>query len=184
MLSVGTLVAGCTKAQARVAPEQPPLDVPAPPPRHVEATEAPPLPAAPLPEEPATLPAPARPRPAPAAAQRPDAPKSEPARPESPPSEAPRPADEARVPPPGPLQTTPAAREAQVERNIQDMLTRAIANLNRVDYRNLNADARTQYDQARRFISQAQDALREKNLVFATNLADKANTLAGQLAGR
>ena len=43
---------------------------------------------------------------------------------------------------------------------------------------------RGEYDQARRFISQAEDALVKKNLVFAKNLADKASTLAAQLAGR
>ena len=180
----GVGLAGCTKAQAKVAPDQPPLDVPAPPPRNVEATEVePPLPSTPVSEEPATRPAPVGPRPAPAA-QRPEPARPEPARADVQPVEAPKPADETKGPPPGPLQTTPVAREAQVERNIQDLLTRATANLNRVDYRNLNADARTQYDQAKRFISQAQEALREKNLVFATNLADKANTLAAQLPGR
>jgi hypothetical protein len=64
------------------------------------------------------------------------------------------------------------------------MLARANTNLGRVDYAHLSADARTQYDQAKRFVSQAQDELRKKNLVYAENLADKANTLAGQLAGR
>ena len=48
----------------------------------------------------------------------------------------------------------------------------------------LNADAQTQYDTAKRFIRQAEDALRAKNLVFAKNLADKAAALAAQLAGR
>ena len=69
-------------------------------------------------------------------------------------------------------------------RTIQDTLSRASTNLNSVDYRVLNNDAKTQYDQAKRFISQAQDALRERNLVFAANLAEKANTLASQLSGR
>jgi hypothetical protein len=72
----------------------------------------------------------------------------------------------------------------ELERNIKDLIGRATVNLNRVDYSALNGDARTQYDQARRFITQAQDALREKNLVFAETVADKANTLAAQLAGR
>ena len=185
LLLVTTGLAGCTKAQAKVAPEQPPLDVPAPPPRNVEATEVEPPPPAPVVEEPAARPAPARPRPAPPASQRAEPAKPEPARADAqPPVEPPKPADDVKGPPPDPLQTTPASRAAQVERRIQDMLKRATANLNRVDYRSLNVDARTQYDQAKRFISQARDALREKNLVFATNLADKANTLAAQLAGR
>ena len=56
--------------------------------------------------------------------------------------------------------------------------------LNRIDYRALNADARTQYDTAKRFVTQAEEALRAKNLVFARNLADKAAALAAQLAGK
>jgi outer membrane biosynthesis protein TonB len=174
---------GCTRAQARVVPELPPLDVPAPPPRIVEAVEPepPPLPAEPQ-EQPVRI-APPRPR-VQTPVQRAEPPKPEPPKVEIPaPPEPPRPADESKQPQ-GTLQTTPAGREAQLERSIKDMLGRAMTNLNRVDYGGLNADARTQYDQARRFISQAQDALREKNLVFAENLADKANTLAAQLAGR
>ena len=63
-------------------------------------------------------------------------------------------------------------------------LTRANNDLSRVDYRALNNDARTQYDTAKRFVQQADRALREKNLVFAKSVADKAAALAAQLAGR
>jgi hypothetical protein len=42
------------------------------------------------------------------------------------------------------------------------VLTRATTDLNRIDYRALNADARTQYDTAKRFVTQAQEALRAK----------------------
>lgn len=179
----GAIAAGCTKAQAKVVPEPPALEVPMPPPRNVEATEQPePPPPVVPPEEPAAPATPPRPRPVPANAQRPES-RPEPPRTETPTSPEPlRPADETRAP--DTLQTTPAVRQAQVERTIRDTLTSASSNLNKVDYRALNADARTQYDQAKRFISQAQDALREKNLVFAANLAEKANTLASQLSGR
>ena len=54
----------------------------------------------------------------------------------------------------------------------------------KVDYRALNANARTQYDTAKRFIQQAEDAIRMKNLPFAKNLADKAAALAVQLGGQ
>ena len=56
--------------------------------------------------------------------------------------------------------------------------------LNRIDYRVLNADAKTQYDTAKRFIRQADEAMRAKNLVFAKTVADKAVVLAAQLGGR
>ena len=61
-----------------------------------------------------------------------------------------------------------------MERAIRTVLARATTDLNRVDYRALNADARTQYDTAKRFIQQAEDALTRRNLVFARSLADKA----------
>ncbi len=63
-------------------------------------------------------------------------------------------------------------------------MSRATADLNRIDYRVLNADARTQYDTAKRFIQQAEDAIRLRNLPFAKTVADKAAVLATQLGGR
>jgi len=97
---------------------------------------------------------------------------AEPARSELPRPSAPR------------VQTTPATAEAEVERGIRASLTRATAELSRIDYRALNPDARTQYDTAKRFIRQADDAIRSKNLVFAKSFADKAATIAAQLGGR
>jgi hypothetical protein len=83
------------------------------------------------------------------------------------------------------LQTTPAAAEGEVERAIRTVIARASADLNRVNYQALNADARNQYDTAKRFIQQVDSELRTtRNLVFAQNLADKAAALAAQLAGR
>jgi uncharacterized protein (DUF885 family) len=82
------------------------------------------------------------------------------------------------------LQTTPAAEQGEVERAIRATMARASAGLNRIDYRALNANARTQYDTAKRFIQQAEDAIRMQNLPFAKNLADKAATLAVQLGGQ
>ena len=67
---------------------------------------------------------------------------------------------------------------------IRQQLAKASSDLTRVDYRALNADARTQYDTAKGLVRQAEDALRAKNLVFARSLADKAATLATQLAGK
>jgi hypothetical protein len=71
-----------------------------------------------------------------------------------------------------------------VERGIRASIARANADLNRVDYRALNSDARNQYDTAKRFIRQAEDAMHAKNLVFAKSVADKSAALAAQLAGR
>ena len=61
------------------------------------------------------------------------------------------------------------------------MLSRATRDLNRVDYNRLSAERRDQYDQSRRFGAQAEEALKERNLIFAATLADKAATLAAEL---
>ena len=173
---------GCARAHAKTVPDLPdaPLVVPPPPPHDVVSTdvEAPqPPPPAPAPEPaPQTVP----PRPRPAAAR--EQPRAEAPKPEPPPPE-PKPADE----PPRPtntLQTTPATVEGELERTVRATLTRASNELGRIDYRVLNTDAREQYDTAKRFIRQAEDAVRVKNLVFAKNLADKAAAIAAQLGGR
>ena len=175
------LLSGCTHAQAKTTPDMPGLAMPAPPPRDVEQTEAEPPPPVPLATEPARS-TPPRPRPTPPPAR--IEPKPEPLKPEPPPpAEPPKPAEDP-VKPATTLQTTPATAEGEVERGIRGALQRATADLNRVDYRALNADARTQYDTAKRFMRQADDAIRTKNLVFAKNLAEKAATIAAQLAGR
>src|SRR5687767_9635919 len=166
------VLSGCARANAKTMPELPdaPLTVPPPPERDIESVDVeapPPPPPEPAPEPPRTQPP--RPRPAPAREQ----PRVEPPKPEPPPAEPPKPAEE---PPRGAastLQTTPATVEGELERGVRATLARASNELNRIDYRVLNADAKIQYDTAKRFIRQADDAVRTKNLVFAKNLADK-----------
>lgn len=180
------LASGCAKAHARVAPDTPPLAVPPAPPRVVEPTDVETPAPVPLPQEPArhATPAPARPaRPSESPRQEPKAEPHDtepPATPEgAKPDEPPRPATSSTT-----LQTTPTQAEGEVERNIRGVLDRARGDLSHVDYRRLNADARTQYDAAKRFIQQADDALKAKNLLFAQNVAGKAAAIAAQLAGR
>jgi hypothetical protein len=50
-----------------------------------------------------------------------------------------------------------------------------------VNYGSLTVDGKAQYDTARRFVQQSEDALRTGNLVFAGKLADKAATMASVL---
>jgi hypothetical protein len=64
------------------------------------------------------------------------------------------------------------------------MLARAARDISRVEYGQLSVAARAQYDQATGFSAQAEEALKERNLVFAATLADKAATLAAQLLSR
>jgi hypothetical protein len=177
---------GCTKLRAKSTPDAPPLDVPAPPPRVVESSDTEAPPPVPLPEEPARHPA--------AGARRP----TPPPRTEPPKTEAPKPDTSATPPqatetakppeeparPPTTLQTIPPGAEPEVERSIRQQLTRATSDLGRVDYRALNTDGRMQYDTSKNLVRQAEDALRVKNLMYAKSLADKAATLAAQLAGK
>jgi hypothetical protein len=177
---VAATAAGCSHAQAKATLEMPPLEMPAPPPRDVQPIEVETPPPLPLVSEPARNP-PARLRPAPPA--KPEPPKPEPPKSDPPPAEPPKPAEE----PPKPLttlQTTPATAEGEVERVIRASIQRANTDLNRIDYRALNADAKTQYDSAKRFVQQADEAIRIKNLVLAKSVAEKAATIAAQLAGR
>ena len=174
-------VTGCAHAAAKATPDMPALAMPAPPPRDVEPTEVETPPPVSLATEPARN-TPARPRPAPTS--RPEPPKAEPAKPEPPVVEPPPKPPEEPPRAPTTLQTTPAMAEGEVERGIRASLQRATADLSRVDYRVLNRDARTQYDAAKGFVRTAEEAIRTKNLLFAKNLADKAATIAAQLAGR
>ena len=177
---------GCARARASTVPAAvpevpevtggPPLDVPAPPPRVV-------LPLAVEFEAPEPAPTPEDPRPTPPRQRGATTPADAPA-PSGPTAvdEAPR---QPSLPPPASatLQTTPAAEQGEVERAIRTTMARASAGLDRIDYRALNADARMQYNTARRFIEQAEEAIRIKNLPFAKNLADKADVLMTQLPG-
>ena len=182
----GAIAAGCAKAQAKRHSEPPALEVPMPPPRNVEATEQPePPPPVVPPEEPAAPAAPPRPRPAPANARSgPNRVLSLRAQRHRRLPEPQRPADETRCRRIL-CKTTPAVRQAQVEQDHpRYALTSASTNLNKVDYRALNADARTQHDQAKRFISQAQDRCGKKISYLRRISPKNANTLASQLSGR
>jgi hypothetical protein len=182
----GAGASACATTHAKNTSDAPPLDMPPPPARTTEATDTEPPAPVPLPEEPArrTPPA-ARRQPTPSPSPRPDAIKPDAAKPDTPPAviEAPKPSEEPPKPPPT-LQTAPAGRENEEEQRIRTQLTHATNDLNRIDYRALNTDARTQYNTAKRFVTQAEDALKAKNLVFAHSMADKAAALAAQLAGK
>jgi hypothetical protein len=172
--------AACHRAHAKTLPESPPLDVPAVPPREVEPIEVETPQPVPLPEEPARTPPP-RLRPQAPQAPRAEPPRTEPPKTEQPPVEATKPEEEPTKPP-ALLQTTPPNTEGDLERGIRAALTRAQTDLNRIDAARLNADARGQYETAKSFIRQAEQAVRAKNLSFAKIVADKAAALAAQLA--
>ena len=169
VLLTASLYACTAKAQVRTDPPLPLLDPPAPPPRVVAAYEPEPEPIAITPPAEPTTPVrpPAR---APRQEQKPEPPNTT------------EPVENAR-PAPGPsltLTPTPGS-EAQTVTAIRDLLSRASRDLSRVNVAALNTDGKSQYETARRFIQQANDALNTRNIVFAGKLADKAATIAAVL---
>jgi hypothetical protein len=174
------LIAGaCAKAQAKAAPDGPPLAVPAPPPRVLLPVEDPPLAENPPTQEESAPPPPraAAPRPTPprrAANQPPQAPPEEP-KPDVPAAQAPS----AEPVGPRPMPQTDAASE----RRIRDVMGKAATDLKRVDYQKLSADGKAQYEQSKRLSEQAEQALKERAYAFATTVADKAAAIATELLG-
>jgi hypothetical protein len=180
-LLVPLAAAGCAKSHANAQPGGPALETPIAPARVLSSpieseptvTAASPIegptPRA-TPEAPrAAAPRPERPTPPPAAAAS-ETPAANPA--------APLPVDE----PPRTLQTT--ANAGPMEQRIRGLLANASRDLSKIDYRALGVDAQAQYDIAKRFTEQADEALKMKNIVFAEQLADKAAALAAQLLKR
>jgi hypothetical protein len=164
--------AGCAaRAQAPVPePELPVLEPPPAPPRivviYVEPEDVTPVEAPASPEPPA----PSRPQQARPAAPAPAVPS--PIVTEGPPT----------PPPPPALTLTPApGREAKTEASIRALLAQVARDLGRVSPAGLSADGRTQFDAARGFVQQAEDALKARNLVYASKLADKAAAMAAVL---
>jgi hypothetical protein len=164
------LNACAAKAQVRNEVEVPLLDPPPPPPRVVVAYAEPePLPVV-TPVETAT--APTRPAPRPPRAEQ----KPEPV--ETPPEPV---AAVTRPSPPSLTLTPSPGSEAQTVTAIRALMDRAQRDLQRVNAGSLNNDGRTQLETARRFLEQADEALKVRNIVFAGRLADKAATMAAIL---
>ena len=166
VLALAIAASACaTRAPVRVEPELPALAPPLPPPRvitlYADEDEPEPVPAPAPPEKPA-----APPRPAPRTSRvepRVEPPRAEPAKP-------------VMVPP---LTLTPSpGTEVQTEASIRNLLARAARDLSRVTVASLGSDGRAQFETAQRFLQQAEEALKVRNLVFAGKLADKAATLA------
>jgi hypothetical protein len=160
------------------------LNVPPPPPRVIEPAEVPPEPVADLPVS-SSAPAARPPRPA--------APRSTPNdnKAEAKPGEEkvdPPPVE----PPPAPAPATPAAQlrtpqtadTSGAARTIRAAIDAARGVLNTVDYGPLSNERKKAYNDAKLFLQQAEDALKQGNFAFAQGVAKKADTLAKELAGR
>jgi hypothetical protein len=177
LLLPAVLAGACARNPPRTEPVPPPLEAPAPPPRLIPALEPEVAAVAPLP----TAEAPARPprRPAPPTSKA-DPPKVDPV-PAIKLEDVKPPTVEA--PPAGDLQIKPPGSEGEDEKRIRTLLNQARNDLGRIRYQGLDRDGKKQYDTVNEFVKQAEQALKEKNFVFALKLADKAATLAASLAG-
>jgi outer membrane biosynthesis protein TonB len=172
-------VTACGKQRVVTQPDLPPLAPPPPPPRVVAPPDTGEQPPATAPER----------KPAQRAAPRNEGARETPPKAEPPKRETPAKPDtptgrEEPQPPATTLQTMPSRTQAEMERQVQSLLAQATRDLGRVNYGVLNADGKGQYDTAKRFIEQAQQAVKEQNLMLALRLADKAATIASVLVGR
>lgn len=175
------VASGCATTRAETPRERPALDVPVPPPREIA-----PLP---LPETPAPMPvgdlppgtgapSPSRPRPVrERETAKPEA-KPEEAKPAEalPPPAAPAPVPELRIP--------ASADSAQLAGQIREAVVRSRRLLENIDYGPLSNARKKAYDDAKMFALQAEEALKANNLVFAQELAEKAERLAKELQTR
>ena len=168
-ISATLLTVACGTAAAPVQlPDTAPLAMPAAP-SHVVVPAAPEPPPAPVVEAPPPVVTPpvtsgvnTRPR-----SETPPARPTPPVQPSAPPTPAATPT---------PLEASP--NQGVLEQRARELRDAAEHTLERIDARTLSADGRAQYDTAKRFLKQADDALKAKNIVYAWQLADKANTIA------
>jgi hypothetical protein len=163
---------GCATGHAKTAAVPTPLDVPAPPPRIIAPVE----PEASTPPPPPIVAKPTPQKPAAQASAPPPVVKSETPRPPDPPA--------VTAPPAATLQQALPAAQGDLERQVRENLKRAQSDLKRVNLGALNADAKSQYDTARRFVAEAEQAFKEGNVVFAAKVAEKAAALAAGLPFR
>ncbi len=177
--------AGCASAHATGKPaDRPALNVPPPPLRVIEPADVPPEPVAELPVS-SSAPAPRPPRPA-ASRSTPSDNKAD-AKPGEEKVDLP-PVD----PPPAPTSAAPAAQlrtpqtadTSGAARSIRAAIDTARGILNRVDYGPLSNELKKAYNDAKVFLQQAEDALKEGNFAFAQGVVKKADTLAKELAIR
>jgi hypothetical protein len=180
---------GCASAQAKSKPaDRPALVVPPAPPRVIEPAPEAPEPVNELPNTPSVTP------PNPGASRsngRTTAPKPEAAKPDPKPQDpkqveqAPvEPVPQVPMPPAAQLRTPETADASNAGRAVQMTIDRARGFLNSVDFAPLSNDRKKVYNDAKLMIQQAEDSLKRGNLGIAQGVANKAETLAKELAGR
>jgi hypothetical protein len=180
--ALGLLAAGCATVAAKAPVERPALVVPEPPPRVIEpVADLPPEPVGELPP-PSGSPAPVtQPRPG----RRENAPKPPAEKPVEPKAaEQPAPV-EPPPPPPAPaaqLRTPQTADSSGATRAVRTTIDTAQGLLNTVNYGPLSNERKKAYNDAKKFLEEAEDALKKSDLVRAGAVAQKAEILAKELA--
>ena len=187
VLALAGLAAGaCASASANPAVDRPALVVPPPPPRVIEpAPEPPPEPVSDIPPAPSPTP------PSRTGRARDTTPKT-PETKVDPKAEAPKAVESIIIEPVAPppqqpppqLRTPETADSSGAAKVIRATIDRARLLLNSVDYGPLNKERKKAYNDAKLFLQQAEDGLKQGNVVFAQGVATKAETLARELASR
>ena len=176
MFGTALLVGACASSPARTSSKVP-LEIPEPPPRvamdpvPAVIAESPVEPERPLVVPPDKAAAPKTP---PAAA---NTTQTAPAT-QLPPvtvAEAPRPTPPPELRPAGAAGRTPTAAQ------VKERLVRTKQKLDAIDRHRLNTGKRADFDSARRFLTQAESALKDNNLLLAESSGEKAETLADGL---
>jgi outer membrane biosynthesis protein TonB len=176
----------CASAQAKSPADHPNLEVPPVPPRVIESKPLEPPPPEPVEELPPVSPLPPRPRPAPRETVKaePKPPEQAPATATAAPADQPPPVAAPAAPPVPQLRTPGSVDDAEAARQVHDVIERAKRALGLIDYRHLSTERRSQFDNARMMVTQAENALKKSDFEFARNLAEKADRLATELQGR
>lgn len=175
---------GCASVGAKAPVDRPALVVPPAPPRVIEPA---PLDSSPdpVPELPAPGGAPAAPparpgRSVPRESAKPEPPRTVEPKPVDPPPVEPSPAPT----PVAQLRTPQTADSSGSAKAVRTTLDTAQGVLNGVNFALLSNVRKKAYNDAKLFIQQAEDALKEGNFVFAQAVANKAESLAKELASR
>jgi hypothetical protein len=86
--------------------------------------------------------------------------------------------------PPAQLRTPQTADTSGAEKAVRTTIDTARGILNTVNFGPLSDVRKQAYNDVKLFLQQAEDALKQGNLVLAQKVANKAETLAKELAGR
>jgi outer membrane biosynthesis protein TonB len=178
----------CASAAAKAPADRPALNVPAPPPRVLEPpAELEPEPVSELPTPPTTTPAATRPNRQRESKNNNAAEAKPETKPETKPAEVTAPPPEPAAPPAAPpaqLRTPQTADPSGAAKNVQATIDRARSSLNSINYATQSDERKKAYNDVKRFIVQAEDAMKQGNFVFGQAVAAKAETLARELAGK